>query len=121
MAVAVLLISALGPMLDHHFAERHPAHGHLYLGLADHGHAHPFEESHVHNDAMYAPVPGGAGVVFFSRHDASAHSHADFAASVAPSLPLFGEPYDPLLKNGLENEADLRGIAPAPLKQPPRA
>ena len=55
LAAALLIFSALGPALDHHFAERHPDHSHMYLGTVGPDHSHPFEHSHIHYEEMYAP------------------------------------------------------------------
>ena len=119
LAVALLLVSAFGPMLDHHFAERYPSHGHLYLGAADSGHSHPFEQAHIHYDAMYAPVPGDEGIVYFSPYDASGHAHADVAASNVPSSPVFDDGDGPLLKSGIESDRVLLGVSVAPPHRPP--
>ncbi len=121
LAVGVLLLPSLGPLLDHHFAERHPAHGHLYLGGAGPEHSHPFEHPHVHYDGMYAPAPGDRNVVFFAPYDGAGHSHDGLAApSVMPSL-RFGDDGGPRLNAGVAATAALRGITVAPLRQPPRA
>ena len=121
LAVVALLVSALGPMLDHHFAERHPAHGHLYLGGAGPDHSHPFEHSHVHYDAMYAPAPGDGNVLYFAPYDGMGHAHADLAVPVAAPSPRYADDGGPLLGNEGDDAALLRGIAVPPLLQPPRA
>ena len=121
LAVVALLASAVGPMLDHHFAERHPAHGHLYLGAADRNHSHPFEHSHVHYDALYAPAPGHGGTLFFASYDASGHSHADIAAPAALSSPPFGDDGGPLLGGRGYSASLLPGLHVSPLIPPPKA
>ena len=121
LAVAVLLVSALGPMLDHHFAERHPAHAHIYLGAVSLDHSHPFEHSHIHYDAMYAPAPGDEDVAFFTSYEGSGHAHADSASATNAGSLMFkhqGDPYS--LKQG-EPFAILRGLSVPPLLQPPSA
>ena len=121
LAVVTLLVSALGPMLDHHFAERHPAHGHLFLDAADGEHTHPFEHSHVHYGAMYAPAPGDASILFFAPYDGMGHAHADVATPAATASPRFDADGDLLLRKGGDAVSVLRGVAVAPLRQPPRA
>ena len=121
LAVVALLTSALGPMLDHHFAERHPAHGHLYLGVADSDHLHSFEHSHVHYDAMYAPAPGDGNVVFFAPYDVIGHAYADIVAPAVVDRPSFRDPGDPLIRESVDTVALLRGATLAPPLQPPRA
>lgn len=108
-------------MLDHHFAERHPAHGHMYLGAAGPGHSHPFEHSHIHYDAMYAPAPGDEGVAFFTSYEGSGHGHADSASATIAGSPKFDHQGIPSsLKQG-ESFAALRGLSVPPLLQPPSA
>ena len=121
LAVVALLMSALGPMLDHHFAERHPAHGHLYLGAVGPDHSHPFEHSHVHYGEMYAPAPGDESILFFAPYDGSGHAHADLAVpAVAPS-PQYSDDGSPMLDSGSHDAAFMQGITVAPLRQPPKA
>ena len=121
LAVFVLLASALGPMLDHHFAERHPAHGHLYMGAVGLDHSHPFENSHIHYDELYAPVSADDNVVFFAPYDGSGHPHSDVATPVVLSYPRFGDDQGPLLSDGAYKAAFLRGVTVSPLLQPPKA
>ena len=121
LAVVALLVSALGPMIDHHFAERHPAHGHLYLGAVGPEHSHPFEHSHIHYDELYAPAPGDENIIFFAPYDGSGHAHADLAVPVSSPSPLYSDGGAPLLGNGGDDAARLRGIAVPPLRQPPKA
>ena len=120
LAVVALLASAIGPMLDHHFAERHPAHGHLYLSAVDGEHTHPFEHTHIHYDAMYAPAPGDAGIVFFAPYDGMGHAHTDIATPIVTASPRFDADGDLLLRKGSDAVSVLRGITVAPLRQPPR-
>ena len=121
LAVVALLASAVGPMLDHHFAERHPAHGHLYFGAVGPEHSHPFQHPHIHYDEMYAPDPSNGSIVFFAPYDASGHAHADFAVPAAMPYPRYADDGGPLLGSGGDNAARLRGLTVPPLRQPPRA
>ena len=121
LAVAVLLLSSLGPMVDHHFAERYPAHGHLFLDGADGEHTHPFEHSHIHYDELYALAPGDENIIFFAPYDGSGHAHADLAVPVSSLSPLYSDGSGPLLGNRGYDATRLRGIAVPPLRQPPKA
>ncbi|MBM3943378.1 MAG: hypothetical protein FJ316_10750 [SAR202 cluster bacterium] len=53
-----LVLSSLGPALDHHIAERQPDHQHIYYGQVNPDHTHPYQQSHHHANA--AP-PGSEG------------------------------------------------------------
>ncbi len=48
IAVDATFMPFYGPVLDHHFAERQPAHEHVYLGEARPHHGHPYETLHSH-------------------------------------------------------------------------
>lgn len=47
-AVSALFLLLLGPLLDHHYAERQPDHAHIYLGQFVPDHIHPYETPHAH-------------------------------------------------------------------------
>ena len=49
VAALLLLLYSVGPVLDHHFAERQPDHTHIYLGTTLPRHVHPYEEPHSHS------------------------------------------------------------------------
>ena len=119
LAVVALLASALGPMLDHHFAERHPAHGHLYLGVGGPEHSHPYEHSHIHYNELYAPAPGDESVIFFAPYDGSGHPHADLAVPVVVPSLKYADDGGPMLGSGGDGAAILRGMAVPPPLQPP--
>ena len=121
LAVMALLASALGPMLDHHFAERHPAHGHIYLGAGGPEHSHPFEHPHIHYDELYAPAPGDEDVIFFAPYEGSGHPHSDLAVPAVVPSPEYADEGGPLLSRGGDDVAILRGVAVPPLQQPPKA
>ena len=46
--LAALLLPLLGPLSDHHFAERQPAHLHVYLTGVPIQHVHDHEAIHAH-------------------------------------------------------------------------
>jgi hypothetical protein len=62
LSLAVLFLPVFGPQLDHHFAERRPDHGHVYMGPVAPEHDHFFQDrtahTHTHNGAS---APGGEG------------------------------------------------------------
>lgn len=125
LMVMGLALSSLGPMLDHHFAERHPGHRHLYLGAALPGHSHGYERSHVHYGAwMYGPAAAGSpsgGIVFVMPNDGAGHGAADIAAPlVTHTLRLGGEGGGHIL-NSAPSDDTLTGISVAPSRRPPRA
>ncbi len=135
LAVAALLLPSLGPLLDHHFAERHPAHGHLYLGSPSPEHTHPFRHSHTHHDAhyaahynaMYAPAPNDyapspGDIVFFAPTSNGGLSHASPNIAAPPSTPAprFNDAAPPLYADAAP-AAVLRGLTVAPPRQPPKS
>lgn len=120
LAVGVLMLPSLGPLLDHHFAERQPGHSHWYRGAAGPEHSHPFEHFHIHYDAMYDADNSG-GIAFFTRNDGAGHSCADLVApGPAPRLRL-DDGGDPLLRYGGDDGGVRRGVTVAPDRRPPRA
>ena len=129
LMVAALALSSLGPMIDHHYAERHPGHGHLFFGAADVSHSHDFDGSHDHYGAwMYYPAQGkstGAqspGIAYFMPLDGSGSSSADIASPVVKkSLLLAGGDDTGLLAPASGVTASLTGATVSPLKRPPRA
>ena len=48
LAVVAVLTVVVGPVLDHHFAERQATHGHVFLDEVTPDHAHMADESHAH-------------------------------------------------------------------------
>ena len=97
-------MSSLGPMLDHHFAERHPGHHHLHLGSASLEHSHDFEHSHAHHDAgMYGSLATAwdgstsAGMIFFVPNDATGSGAADLAIPPVTQPLLFRSNGDSML------------------------
>ena len=122
LMVAALALSVLGPMLDHHFAERHP--GHLHLGSAGPNHSHSYQDNHSHSGSwMYGPVEKGSpsdGVVSVMPNDGAGHVATDIAAPLlVRPLRLGGDGgsvRQPFSANGA-----LTGVVAPPSKRPPRA
>ena len=97
LVVFSLALSWMGPMLDHHFAERHPGHQHIYLGVANPEHSHEFQLFHSHNrlgtllSATGLPLQNaGDGIVFVTPAGGSAHGIADITVPVSAQSVSFG-------------------------------
>ena len=126
LLVAALALSSLGPMLDHHFAERHTGHQHLYLGSALPDHSHSYERSHAHHgEWMYGPAAVGSpsdGIVYVMPNDGSGHAAADIVMRLlVQRLRLGADDGGLFLKTSPSNDDSLTGIIVAPSKRPPRA
>ena len=48
MALTALFLPLLGPLMDHHFAERQPLHAHIYPDGSAYGHLHSYETYNHH-------------------------------------------------------------------------
>ena len=128
LVVAIGLLS-LGPLVDHHFAERHPGHQHFYLGSADPAHSHGYEDSHGHRSSWVygAAVPSDAGrepygIVFLMPNDGAGHGAADIAVPVALQSVRFGSAAGNLPPGGADDvETALSGASVTPSAPPPRA
>ena len=129
LVVLSLALSWMGPMLDHHFAERHPGHQHIYLGAANTEHSHDFRPFHSHNplaallSATELPPQNAAdGIVFVAPGGGSAHGIADITVPVSAQSISFGVGDDAALPGyRLLREAAPPGASVAPPTLPPRA
>ena len=132
-APAALFLPLFGPMLDHHFAERQPGHGHVYFGSAIPDHSHPYEVSrfsrhHVHQ-APYENAPVGlrgdvgsyGGIVYLAGYEGNSPGAQILATPTLPQLPLFLdlEPQGFIL-GPASGDGFLRGALVALPKRPPR-
>ncbi len=54
--LTALLLPLLGPLADHHFAERQPGHLHIYLAGVPIQHLHDHEALHTHEAPNRGPV-----------------------------------------------------------------
>ena len=128
LVLAILLLS-LGPMLDHHFAERHPGHQHFYLGSADQSHPHGYQESHVHDsswvygsDGSWEGNSGPGGIVYLMPNDGAGHSAADITIPMAVQSARFGGGEGNRPPTGRDESATaLSGASISPSVPPPRA
>ena len=123
--VAALAISTLGPMLDHHFAERHPGHLHLYLGAATPAHSHSYQAGHSHHGSwMYGPAEQGSasdGIAYVMPNDGAGHVAADIAAPLLlRPLRLVGDGGGSVLQP-FSGGGVLTGVDVPPSKRPPQA
>lgn len=134
LAVLGLLLPFLGPVVDHHFAERHPAHQHIYLGAAVPEHQHRYQAAHRHHHHQTAPRPdasrpnsyhsGGPttpAVAFLAPADGSVPGIADIAPAAAGPPLLFGGGDDARPGFGYAPNAVLQGVGPPPPLRPPAA
>ncbi len=120
-AAAALFLPALGPLGDHHYAERQPNHAHVYLGPAAPDHVHPFEmDGHrVHHRHDHAPPSGG--IVYLASHDGTSPTQVDVTIPSMEGSPFAlreeeHAPFGIARDDTLPNDAFI-----APPKQPPRA
>ncbi len=132
-----LLLPFLGPVIDHHFAERFPHHGHIYVASPDTEHIHAYALPHHHHANGHSHVHGGLlpvaadtalidtaplpDMLFFVSNDGL--TRAPMTIVVPPvrlDVPV------PLLHDrgySLPTPADdtlLAGVAVAPADEPPR-
>ena len=119
-ATAAVFLPTLGPLLDHHYAERLPNHTHLYLGAADYDHVHPFEMPvHVH----YYPddVPRD-GIVYLASYDGSSPVMIDATVHAIQQTPPYITPDNDPAAYGLSPDSLIPedAILAVP-KRPPRA
>lgn len=89
-AVWALFMPSIGPLVDHHFTERHPHHAHVYPEGTPLAHEHPFERPHVHEasaDHAHAPGDSELGIVFLPPGDGGAPGLGGTSLDVAPPVP----------------------------------
>jgi|GEM_PF-2479098 hypothetical protein len=55
-AVFALLLPVAGPIIDHHYAERLPSHGHVYTDGPELSHEHDLSNSHEHSGTTVLAV-----------------------------------------------------------------
>lgn len=112
LAVVMVFLPALGPLVDHHFAERQPYHAHLG---ANAGHEHDFRYTHAHPSertvdgdlALYSFDVSSAGPTIALPTDAELQ--ARLTADSAPVLAIHGP-----------TEAVLSSALVRPIERPPR-
>ena len=99
LVTGALLLPAVGPLLDHHYAERVPGHLHFYFAGVSADHTHPYEVAHRHGhegayiDASGAPLSEGAVGFLLPQEEAAGSSagsgltHLLLLALTALSIP----------------------------------
>ena len=129
LVVISLLLLSFGPMLDHHFAERHPGHQHIYLGSASADHSHTFERFHGHDSAellrlLMQPTHdySANGIVIITPTDGTGPGPVEVAVPLAlHALPFSVDDGTGLVKPSPEASYALSGTNVFPPKRPPRA
>jgi len=125
IAVSFVLTS-LGPVLDHHFAERNPLHAHLYFGAAERRspHSHPYETPHDHASHRHqkASSSSGSTTVYLSPSDGLAQVITLMPPVPIEQAPVRSERGNPerlyrILSDDLPQYASYVPLA----KKPPRA
>ena len=125
VAVAFLALASptVGPLLDHHFAERQPDHVHIYSGERVVDHVHPYGLGHSHHSDLpnhpstgsghtegivYLTSDEGAGPGFISLTAVSMNVETSFPDLGDSSLLLrLGHPDHPLTESFYESQRDL--------------
>ncbi len=105
------MLPSLGPLIDHHFAERQPYHSHLG---ADRGHDHGYRYFHAHG----AEADPDSNPALYNLDT----SLAGFTTATLSESDLTQALVEPTLLVGIHAAADaaLRSIYPAPPRRPPR-
>lgn len=92
-ATAAVFLPTLGPLLDHHYAERLPNHAHLYFGSSGPDHVHPFEvKDHFH---YYEDETSPDGIVYLASYDGSSPVMIDATVYAVQQTSPFVGPDDP--------------------------
>ncbi len=122
-SVALLFLSFFGPLLDHHFTEKLPHHDHLYLGITDAAHDHPFETEHTHglsvDQAGHHEHDGGTGDTLYlvSGEESGTNSHHIDLTATSHSSQY--PPFDPISAPRLGGERDPESNIISPPVRPP--
>ncbi len=127
VAVSLLLLS-LGPMLDHHFAERHPGHSHIYLGSVVPDHSHSFESNHDHHSSRMMELllqsgdnPTSDGVVVVSSNDGVPVGAAHLSVPMSLQWPrMNGGDGDGVPRLSYDPYETLSSSSVSPPRRPPR-
>ena len=128
MGVLSLVLFSMGPMLDHHFAERHPEHNHIYLGSAIPDHTHSFESSHNHSSSQMLGIlmqPAedirSDGIVVVSSQDGTNGGAADLTVPMSlHGVRMAGDDESGIPRLSADTYATLSSISISPPMRPPR-
>lgn len=113
LMVMGLLMPAFGPALDHHYADRSPAHAHVFVGDATNLHEHSLS-SHDHS----AGEATGDGISVVSTSASSAHGPLTLDGATLESANPKYDPHMIAMQIGEPLVPDTEAIAP--LDRPPR-
>ena len=112
LALVMAVLPFLGPVIDHHFAERQPYHAHLG---ADSGHEHYYANLHLHGGDQTA----GGGIALYSFEVFSAAPSMAMLADLELESRLSPDP-DAVLNLRPSEFSALRSASVSPLERPPR-
>jgi hypothetical protein len=115
LAVVAVLMTVVGPVFDHHFAERQASHGHVFLDQVTPEHGHSADDGHGHD----AAEPVSVSIVATSDSDATGMSVDNV---VPPTATKPGHDLNALRFVGLITDEDPpTGQTGLPLARPPIA
>ena len=112
LAVLMVALPFMGPVIDHHFAERQPYHAHF---LADEGHEHNYASLHLHGGGQTAD----SGIALYSFEVVPAGPSMAMLADSELESRLTPDP-DTVLALRAPEFAVLRSASVSPLERPPR-
>ncbi len=114
LMLAAISLPSIGPLVDHHYAERLPGHDHVHEGPA---HVHRYQMTHDHPDGGHLHVL--TFTVALLDHDGDQSATVTLADTSLPSIsPLHGPTALFMLPpSGLAPE---RGVSHSPPLEPPR-
>ena len=126
VAFLALALPSVGPLLDHHFAERQPNHVHVYFGERIVEHVHPYGLVHSHHpDIPNSPATrtGNAdGIVYLTSGDAVGPGFLFLTVVSINTDLVFPDSGDsPLLLSLADQDHPLTEFFLSVPKRPPRA
>ena len=116
LAIVLAVLPFVGPVFDHHFAERQPYHAHFG---ADAGHEHDYANPHLH-DLRGGDQAADGGIALYSFEVVSAGPSMAMLADSELESRLTPDP-DAVLTLRAPEFAALRSASVPPLERPPRA
>ena len=125
-AACALFLPFFGSFLDHHFADRHQGHGHIYIGGQPFEHLHPFETIHGHSEVIVDSGGSDAtesesGIIFLPPDEEGATWSSGFSLTPALLTILTALIIPPMLTLVLQvGQTAFRAFIPAPEPPPPR-
>ncbi len=117
LMVMGLLAPVIGPAIDHHFADRSPAHAHIFVASPTNDHIHTPVQTHGDHDHALGPNSDTISVLSTSVSPASHSPLALDGPTIESIVPWYGN-YLSALYIGVLPITD--GQAITPLDRPPR-